>query len=178
MALPGFPIRKSADMSRMCRSPQLIAACHVLRRLLMPRHPPCALISLIYFRIMQAFYTEFLEIAFTLFSLFHNCFSVALLCLLARKKAFNTFVFVQFSRCSLLSPAGQVGGWEMWSALRASFPFFSHLAADSRGKPMFNALINCQSVLTLYPPPSAVAWWAQVDSNHRPHDYQSCALTS
>ena len=21
-------------------------------------------------------------------------------------------------------------------------------------------------------------WWAQVDSNHRPHDYQSCALTS
>ena len=22
------------------------------------------------------------------------------------------------------------------------------------------------------------AWWAKVDSNHRPHDYQSCALTS
>ena len=21
-------------------------------------------------------------------------------------------------------------------------------------------------------------WWAQVDSNHRPHDYQSCALAS
>ena len=21
-------------------------------------------------------------------------------------------------------------------------------------------------------------WWAKVDSNHRPHDYQSCALTS
>ena len=46
MALPGFPIRKSADRSRMCRSPQLIAACHVLRRLLMPRHSPCALFSL------------------------------------------------------------------------------------------------------------------------------------
>ena len=30
----------------MCSSPQLIAACHVLRRLLMPRHSPCALISL------------------------------------------------------------------------------------------------------------------------------------
>ena len=25
---------------------------------------------------------------------------------------------------------------------------------------------------------SALNWWAQVDSNHRPHDYQSCALAS
>ena len=30
----------------MCSSPWLIAACHVLHRLLMPRHSPCALISL------------------------------------------------------------------------------------------------------------------------------------
>ena len=30
----------------MCSSPRLIAACHVLHRLLMPRHSPCALISL------------------------------------------------------------------------------------------------------------------------------------
>ena len=49
MALPGFPIRKSVDITRMCRFPQLIAACHVLHRLLMPRHSPCALCSLIYF---------------------------------------------------------------------------------------------------------------------------------
>ena len=27
----------------VCTLPQLIAACHVLHRLLMPRHPPCAL---------------------------------------------------------------------------------------------------------------------------------------
>ena len=30
----------------MCRSPELIAACHVLLRLLMPRHSPCALFRL------------------------------------------------------------------------------------------------------------------------------------
>ena len=30
----------------MCGSPRLIAACHVLLRLLMPRHSPCALFSL------------------------------------------------------------------------------------------------------------------------------------
>ncbi len=29
-----------------CSSPQLIAACHVLHRLEVPRHPPCALSSL------------------------------------------------------------------------------------------------------------------------------------
>ena len=29
----GSPIRKSADISDICSSPQLIAACHVLRRL-------------------------------------------------------------------------------------------------------------------------------------------------
>jgi hypothetical protein len=39
----GFPIRKSADQSLFASSPQLIAGCHVLRRLSLPRHPPCAL---------------------------------------------------------------------------------------------------------------------------------------
>ena len=42
----GFPIRKSPDISPVCGSPKLIAACHVLHRLFLPRHPPCALSSL------------------------------------------------------------------------------------------------------------------------------------
>ena len=40
----GCPIRKSADITIVCISPQLIAAYHVLHRLSKPRHPPCALI--------------------------------------------------------------------------------------------------------------------------------------
>ena len=40
---------------RACQSPQLFAAYRVLLRLLMPRHPPCALISLTYSRIMSLF---------------------------------------------------------------------------------------------------------------------------
>ena len=39
-------IRKSADISPTYGSPQLIAVCHVLLRLLVPRHSPCALCSL------------------------------------------------------------------------------------------------------------------------------------
>src|SRR5882757_2131637 len=44
--LPGFPIRKSSDHSSVGSSPRLIAASYVLLRLLVPRHPPCALINL------------------------------------------------------------------------------------------------------------------------------------
>src|SRR3712207_6905610 len=44
-ALPalGFPIRESADHRLFSASPRLIAAVHALHRLLVPRHPPCAL---------------------------------------------------------------------------------------------------------------------------------------
>ena len=43
---PGFPIRKSSDQRPVIGSPRLIADSHVLHRLLMPRHPPCALNNL------------------------------------------------------------------------------------------------------------------------------------
>src|SRR4051812_22509093 len=48
-ALPrvGFPIRRSRDQRLVSTSPGLIAAAHVLHRLLAPRHPPSALILLI-----------------------------------------------------------------------------------------------------------------------------------
>ena len=43
----GLPHSEICGSQDICSSPQLIAACHVLRRLLMPRHPPCTLYSLI-----------------------------------------------------------------------------------------------------------------------------------
>jgi hypothetical protein len=42
----GFPIRKSPDRSLVADSPGLIAGSYVLHRLLVPRHPPCALNNL------------------------------------------------------------------------------------------------------------------------------------
>src|ERR1700752_2759311 len=44
--MPGFPIRTPSDLSSVDSSPRLIAASYVLHRLLMPRHPPCALKNL------------------------------------------------------------------------------------------------------------------------------------
>src|SRR5919106_3245196 len=42
----GFPIRESTDHRLFSAYPWLIAAVHALRRLLVPRHPPCALLIL------------------------------------------------------------------------------------------------------------------------------------
>ena len=43
---PGCPIRKSPDITLAYSSPRLIAVNHVLLRLPVPRHSPCALCSL------------------------------------------------------------------------------------------------------------------------------------
>jgi hypothetical protein len=43
LPVPGFPIRESAGQRLFSTSPRLIAAVHALHRLLVPRHPPCAL---------------------------------------------------------------------------------------------------------------------------------------
>ena len=42
----GFPHSEICGSLDICSSPQLIAAYHVFLRLLVPRHPPCALIRL------------------------------------------------------------------------------------------------------------------------------------
>ena len=44
----GFPHSDIHGSKDICSSPWLFAACHVLLRLLMPRHSPCALYSLTY----------------------------------------------------------------------------------------------------------------------------------
>ena len=101
----GFPHSEICGSKLICSSPQLIAACHVLLRLLMPRHSPCALISLTIFwfseRIMQV--TE-VFISRSNCSFTHNSTknlfappfgeapSVALLII-------SSFSIVQFSRC-------------------------------------------------------------------------------
>ena len=111
----GFPHSVISGSTAICASPKLIAACHDLHRLLMPRHSPCALISLTYrptftglleklsgshrvFRIMQALELTKLS-CFTLLtksSTINVCFPLLL--------ALHTFgCFVQFSRCETLT---------------------------------------------------------------------------
>ena len=46
MTPAGFPHSDIPGSKSVCDSPRLIAAYHVLHRLLVPRHPPCTLSSL------------------------------------------------------------------------------------------------------------------------------------
>ena len=98
----GFPHSEISGSTVICTSPKLIAACHVLLRLLMPRHSPCALSSLTY-RSLRSGSQElcrpqirFIVVCVTLLKV-HNKTLLPLL-LLAR----NSHCFaVQFSRCRL-----------------------------------------------------------------------------
>ena len=105
--LSGFPHSEIPGSQLICSSPRLIAACHVLLRLLMPRHSPCALISFTSktvsrfsgSRIMQDQQKSVQQNCIYPFKSFHNAVFYAVsyraLCCLA-------FLFsVQFSRCKL-----------------------------------------------------------------------------
>ena len=53
VCLSGFPHSEISGSKVICTSPKLIAACRVLHRRQMPRHPPCALV---YFQLhLQSF---------------------------------------------------------------------------------------------------------------------------
>ena len=79
-----FPNSEICGSKLICSSPQLIAACHVLRRLLMPRHSPYALLRL------NFLCSILLEFAYNLFTM---------------KKHFSHFLFLGFA---YLSICGQI----------------------------------------------------------------------
>src|SRR3989337_3126734 len=61
VAAGGCPIRKSPGQRLSGGSPDLIAACHVLHRLLTPGHPPCSLVRLTTTQRMKEFRTAHSE---------------------------------------------------------------------------------------------------------------------
>ena len=162
-----FHIRKSADISLICSSPQLIAAYHVLHRLLMPRHSPYALIrlnfpisdsleslgslrswiawvSLNFFRLFTSLQLKDFPFVHWFFPPFGEI--VFFYPTFYRKTYTNLLIFVLFV-CSffILFNLFLLFGFQ-WSIKFANF--LSWL------------------------------WLAQVDSNHRPRAYQARALTT
>ena len=110
----GFPHSDIHGSRLICSSPWLFAACHVLHRLLMPRHSPCALFSLTYLRLFlltsslelcrlnrslhKIVFTQFRKIKVPHFLLFQ----AAIFFKIAPSVALLFFIFfsVQFSRCN------------------------------------------------------------------------------
>ena len=132
----GFPHSEISGSMLICSSPKLIAAYHVLHRLPVPRHSPCALVRL-------TFQTFFWNIWYPLDSLLPTKIIVTLpfeIAIFLKRTYYNLCfaVIIQFSRYVLVM------------------------------------LLKARSPGTLI----SITWWAKMDSNHRPHDYQSCALAS
>ena len=85
-ALVGFPHSEICGSTSICDYPQLIAACHVLLRLLMPRHSPYALLRLNLFPSSL--------VSFELLEFLLNIFSFGLLIILVKR--FNPFAWIFF----------------------------------------------------------------------------------
>ena len=64
-----------------------------------------------------------------------------------------------------------------WNAQSFDKTLQSKLGGDNRNR-TDDPLLARQVLSQLSYTPIIKRWWAQVDSNHRPHDYQSCALAS
>ena len=146
----------------MSGSPQLIAGCHVLLRLLMPRHPPCALFSL-------NSTTEFLPsgslfwfLSLNYLSLANNCFGCISLSPVKRLScALLTIAIFMTKLCFLPSTNKKTFVFSLISIICSFYSFLIRFSMNT---------ISFQSPLS--------DWWAQVDSNHRPRAYQARALTT
>ena len=101
----GFPHSEIPGSKPMCGSPRLIAACHVLLRLSMPRHSPCALISLtvlqicsrrsalVLTRIMQTSDSVHCSLCYPFIQKVHKFTLLPLCCLLAISCLHSLFSF-------------------------------------------------------------------------------------
>ncbi len=99
----GFPHSDICGSKLICSSPQLFAACHVLLRLLMPRHSPYALVRLNYF--------VYLSIAVLFCSL--NCLSFV------KQNELNLFAVILplLLSCSFYPPFGEIVFYPFWKDL-------------------------------------------------------------
>ena len=101
----GLPHSEICGSMAICASPQLIAAYHVLLRLLMPRHSPCALHSLTSFVQALVWFSELCKLhkkVFLLAKLYHYPIFCSLLLLLYLLIIFPCSVFKVQS--SVLNP--------------------------------------------------------------------------
>ncbi len=164
-ALPavGFPIRISPDQSLVSGSPTLFAATHVLLRLLSPRHPSCALCSLVISLLAASLPREDQGPA---------------------RPPWLTGCPPDDTLPTSLACAYAVVKDRTWgheSPLRgSSCPRRDHPGGADRDRTDDIQLAKLALSQLSYGPGTVQRepWWAWVDLNYRPHAYQACALTS
>ena len=166
MTPAGFPHSDIPGSKIVCVSPRLIAAYHVLHRLLVPRHPPCALSSL------TGILTKMLR-----------CYLPSVSYSIVKDQARRANAAsghigtrVPLRRQTHIGSTGTtpakpslVSGGDSGArtrSLRLAKPALSQLSyIPCKRRPRRTSL-------------GQERWWAWVDSNHPPHAYQACALTN
>ena len=128
----------------ICHSPQLIAAYHVLLRLPVPRHSPCALVRLTFFRVLNSS-------LFENYSFFSFGFSTSAICSFLPKflcsKNFTSLCFYLFYRV-LFSFQGSTSRLHLFSLM---------LVGSNGFEPSTSRLSGARSSLLSYEPISTGA---------------------
>ena len=158
----GFPHSEIPGSKLICSSPRLIAACHVLLRLLMPRHSPYALFRL--------------NFLYSLVLL--NCLSFLNKIIFFALKRFFPFRVVY-------PPFGEIVShllmhYPFWKdsinfSIFVLFNLFVSLTHSSKFKfEFFRLPIRLSSFMRR----TLCGWSVWMDSNHRPRAYQARALAT
>ena len=187
--LIGFPHSEIPGSAPVCGSPRLIAAYHVLHRLLAPRHPPCALSSLTLLRdsflSFPAEDTWFLIYFYQDYLFCQRTASRPTATAVRREvPAKNTppatrrVLLTRTSNALVISPPPPLLKPPGWWSRRGSNP--QPQACKARALPieLRPRLAKARGWDPKKIAKPVAGWWAWMDSNHRPHDYQSCALAS
>ena len=177
ITLDGFPHSEISGSTLVCSSPKLIAACHVLHRLLAPRHPPYALSSLTIpgSRRTAGIGSDALPTSEPRRRPRHCVITEATVC--------GVFSCQTSSRRGARKSAPCERGRAVDDErARKTENAWWRIPGSNRRPP------GCKPgalPAELIPPNerrppargAAASWWAWVDSNYRPHAYQACALT-
>ena len=168
-------------------SPLLIAVNHVLLRLSMPRHSLCALLcfTICSFGSSQNFRVQLFVVFFTQhfgYSPSCRCFYllVVFTCICFHYSVFKLHFFSvlfqeQISTDDLFHLL--IFALASKTLLSHTIIFFQKPSCKFKAFSLVNP--NCFSFAYFsFFTKKKSEWWAQMDSNHRPHAYQACALTT
>ena len=169
----GFPIQRPPDQCLFASSPELFAGCRVFRRLWSPRHPPHALGHLTRQPQPLRAGASLLPRAIPWPSIRHAS-RPRLVGARKPNRALHRTVHVVKERYNRpkrhQGHRAQKGGGQRPAAREPAARGGARRprTADPRlAKPVLSQLSYGPTV-----------WWVWVDSNHRPHPYQGCALTA
>ena len=140
-------------------SPQLIAVNRVLHRLLMPRHSPYALVRLNFLLLFSLNCLSF-TLNMVIFTLREKTFACLLLnCFHLAISRFGEIVVITLDIGKTLNSIDLVN---LMSSISVRF----------------NSFLFSYSIFNEHKFVDTVDWSVWMDSNHRPHAYQACALTT